>query len=184
MSAPERISIVLRAATGQSLEPVLPFVQIGAMVAIGRGLAEIAGDSDRDVVTPALEREEFDVDAHVRMALNARRYLWLRDVAFDTPRQDLALRDRHQNLLIEGDLDAEIDRAMRAYPGDETTQNPGSLTAEKPAVDLRDLFIKANPIGASPGELEKSRNGFVDDRTHGDYLIFRAGYEAGQGGGQ
>jgi len=57
----------------------------------------------------------FNIDEHVRMAADARRYRWLRDVAFDTPRQDLVPRDRHQNMLIEQDLDSEIDRAMKAY---------------------------------------------------------------------
>lgn len=47
------------------------------------------------------------------------------------------------------------------------------------AVDPRDLFIAANPIGASKAELEKGPvSGFVDDRTHADYLIFLAGVEA------
>jgi carbon storage regulator len=45
-------------------------------------------------------------------------------------------------------------------------------------VDPRNLFIKSNPIGASADELEKGRNGFVDERTHADYLIFLAGYRA------
>lgn len=50
-------------------------------------------------------------------------------------------------------------------------------------VDPRNLFIKINPIGASSADLEKgARSGFVDDRTHGDYLIFLAGYSAAQGG--
>ncbi len=47
-------------------------------------------------------------------------------------------------------------------------------------VDPRDLFIAANPIGASANELEKGRNGFVDERTHADYLIFLSGYQAVQ----
>lgn len=51
------------------------------------------------------------------------------------------------------------------------------------AVDPRDLFIAVNPIGASEAELEKGPvSGFVDDRTHGDYLIFLAGLQAGTGG--
>ncbi|SUD80298.1 carbon storage regulator CsrA [Pseudomonas putida] len=51
------------------------------------------------------------------------------------------------------------------------------------SVDPRDLFIAANPIGASAAELEKGPvSGFVDDRTHGDYLIFLAGFQAASGG--
>lgn len=66
---------------------------------------------------PAFVRA-FDLDEHIKLVADARRYRWLRNVAFDTPRQDLALRDRHHNMLIEQDLDAEIDRAMHAYPGE------------------------------------------------------------------
>ncbi|MFJ2456419.1 hypothetical protein ACIOWK_32750 [Pseudomonas protegens] len=59
------------------------------------------------------------IDDRIRMAANARRYEWLRNVAFDTPRQDLVPRDRLGNMLIEQDLDGEIDRAMKAYPGEQ-----------------------------------------------------------------
>lgn len=54
----DRISIVLRPADGQTLEQITPFVQLGAHVSIGRGLAVIAGASDRDVVTPAMDATE------------------------------------------------------------------------------------------------------------------------------
>ena len=47
--------------------------------------------------------------------------------------------------------------------------------------DPRDLFISANPTGLSEGELEKGPvNGFVDDRAHADYLVFKAGLDAAQ----
>lgn len=58
-----------------------------------------------------------------------------------------------------------------------------SQSSEAAPVDPRDLFIAANPIGASETELEKGPvSGFVDDRTHGDYLIFLAGFRAATGG--
>lgn len=41
MNTPNRITLTLRAADGQTLEPIRPFVQIGAHVNIGRGLAVI-----------------------------------------------------------------------------------------------------------------------------------------------
>ena len=44
--------------------------------------------------------------------------------------------------------------------------------------DPRDLFIAANPCGASAEELEKGRSAFVDCKTQADYLIFLAGYRA------
>lgn len=62
---------------------------------------------------------ECNISERARMALDAARYRWLRDVAFDTPRQDLALRDKSNNMLIEQDLDAEIDCAMQAHPGEQ-----------------------------------------------------------------
>ena len=48
----------------------------------------------------------------------------------------------------------------------------------KVMADPRDLFIATNPIGATNDELTKDRSGFVDERTHADYLIFLAGYRA------
>jgi hypothetical protein len=50
---------------------------------------------------------------------------------------------------------------------------------ERPAPrDPRDLFIVVNPCGAADDELEKDHSGFSDMRTHGDYMIFLAGYQA------
>lgn len=51
----------------------------------------------------------------------------------------------------------------------------------KQLADPRDLFIAANPLSVAPGDLEKGCSGFVDHRTHADYLIFLAGYQAAQG---
>lgn len=126
----DRISIVLRPADGQTLDQIKPFVQLGAHVSIGRGLAVIAGASDRDVVTPSMEAPEFCIDDHIQMVADANRYRWLRDVAFDTPRQDLVPRDRHQNLLLEQDLDSEIDCAMHAYPGEQHGPDLDHLSPE------------------------------------------------------
>ncbi len=52
------------------------------------------------------------------------------------------------------------------------------------SIDPRDLFVSLNPTGLSDTELEKDRSGFIDDRTHSDYLIFLAGYKAGAGDGE
>lgn len=46
--------------------------------------------------------------------------------------------------------------------------------------DPRDLFISANPNGLSSAELAKDTSGFVDERTHADYLVFKAGFDAAQ----
>lgn len=46
------------------------------------------------------------------------------------------------------------------------------------SIDPRDLFVSINPTGLAEEELLKGRSGFVDHRTHSDYLIFLAGYNA------
>lgn len=113
MALPDRITLVLRAPEGSTLEQVLPFALLGAHVSIGRGLAVIAGASQGDLVTPALEREEFQVDEHVRMAADARRYRWLRDrERIEDPDEDL-LVVRGDNWISAEELDQKIDTALR-----------------------------------------------------------------------
>lgn len=63
-----------------------------------------------------------NIDLWIRTLENAKRYEWLRDVAFDTPRQDMVPRDKSGNMLIEQDLDSEIDIAMRAHPGEQEVE--------------------------------------------------------------
>lgn len=211
MQATDRITLVLRAKEGDTLEQVMPFVQLGAPVSIGRGLAVIAGASDEDLqmvldqerderqlqqealgaathlaahaqemfdllarintkcggldaalghgIEPSeqmwtesreameaiwdlldkvkaaeafeapssttgipVDTDSMHIDDRVRMAANAKRYEWLRDIAFDTPRQDMVPRDKYGNMLIEQDLDYEIDCAMHAYPGEQEVE--------------------------------------------------------------
>ncbi|WP_060495464.1 hypothetical protein [Pseudomonas sp. GTC 16482] len=50
------------------------------------------------------------------------------------------------------------------------TENRSSNT------DPRDVFIRLNPLGLGEEELRKDSTGFEDPRTHGDYLLFLAGY--------
>ena len=77
-------------------------------------------------------------------------------------------------------------KAVREYLGGQQRQQvllsslmlTSRVQAAAHAVDPRDLFIAANPIGAGEAELEKGRSGFVDERTHADYLIFLAGFQA------
>lgn len=45
--------------------------------------------------------------------------------------------------------------------------------------DPRDVFVSLNPLGLGKRELVKGSTGFADTRTHGDYLVFLAGYKAG-----
>ena len=50
------------------------------------------------------------------------------------------------------------------------TENRSSNT------DPRDLFISLNPLGLDEKDLRKDSTGFEDPRTHGDYLLFLAGF--------
>lgn len=209
MTLPDRISLVLKAPEGGSLEQVQPFALLGAHVSIGRGLAVIAGaslgDLQNDVevlnealavdkhlalaspemanllkridvkvgglmavaghgmapseemwaeaedalaeielvlnlsqgrpaapshlingaptkkfseqaeknAPPSVSAPDFDIDDHVRMAADARRYRWLRDrERIEDPDEDL-LVVRGDNWLSGEELDQEIDTALR-----------------------------------------------------------------------
>ncbi|WP_256545270.1 hypothetical protein [Pseudomonas sp. JY-Q] len=172
MQAPDRITLVLRAPEGGSLEQVLPFALLGAHVSIGRGLAVIAGASKGDLqaelekalmgansqgsayvyapwsdvqvldflsvalrhvvvegdlqyshINDAMrymaEKSEpafckaFNIDDHVKLVADARRYRWLRDrERIEDPDEDL-LVVRGDNWLSGEELDQEIDTALR-----------------------------------------------------------------------
>lgn len=113
MQAPDRITLVLRAPEGGTLKQVLPFALLGAHVSIGRGLAVITGASQGDMVTPALEREEFYIDEHIRMAADARRYRHLRDrECIENADNDLLVL-RGDTYFTGEELDCEIDTALR-----------------------------------------------------------------------
>lgn len=59
------------------------------------------------------DASEFNVDEHVRMAADARRYRWLRDrERIEDPDEDL-LVVRGDNWLSAEELDQEIDTALR-----------------------------------------------------------------------
>lgn len=112
MTQPDRITIVLRAPEGGTLEQVLPFVQLGAPVSIGRGLAVIAGASDRDLVTPDVD-QEFSIDDHVRLVTDAKRYRHLRDkVCIEDADNDLMVV-RGDRYFDGAELDAEVGNALR-----------------------------------------------------------------------
>lgn len=64
----DRISIVLRSADGQTLEQITPFVQQGAHVSIGRGLAVIAACSGGDAI-----KELHQAESQVVLAESAMR---------------------------------------------------------------------------------------------------------------
>lgn len=90
------------------------FVQAVRQYTDGQKRQQLLLDALANAAGPSLH-----IDERVRMAANARRYEWLRDVAFNTSRQDLLPRDRQGNMLTERDLDAEIDLAMHQNPGEQ-----------------------------------------------------------------
>lgn len=144
MNQASELTVVLRARQGEHIGDLTPFLKPGSTVAVGRSGAVVSSVSAGNKIAHAEQLEsqiviaesamrrgvqipddyavvsqpQFDLDEHIRMVADARRYRWLRNVAFETPRQDLALRDKSGNMLIELDLDAEIDSAMQAYPSD------------------------------------------------------------------
>ena len=80
MTQPDRLTLVLRAVEGGSLDHVLPFAQVGAHVSAGRGLAVIASASQGDL---QVELEQ-QADLHLRamgvpplLAAHAREMLGL-----------------------------------------------------------------------------------------------------------
>lgn len=105
MTQPNRISLILKASEGGSLEQVLHFTKLGAHVSIGRGLAVIAGASEGD-----LQRE-------LEKAL-ARAGGAPQTVAVYTPWTDKQVLDflsvALRNVVVEGDLQySDINDAMR-----------------------------------------------------------------------
>ena len=69
MTLPDRISLVLKAPEGGSLEQVQPFALLGAHVSIGRGLAVIAGASLGDLQNDVeVLNEALAVDKHLALA--------------------------------------------------------------------------------------------------------------------
>ena len=77
MQATDRITLVLRAKEGDTLEQVMPFVQLGAPVSIGRGLAVIAGASDEDLqMVLGQERDKRQIQAQLQQeAIGAPAHL-------------------------------------------------------------------------------------------------------------
>ncbi|MDH0046308.1 MULTISPECIES: hypothetical protein [Pseudomonas] len=69
MTLPDRISLVLKAPEGGSLEQVQPFALLGAHVSIGRVLAVIAGASLGDLQNDVeMLNEALAVDKHLALA--------------------------------------------------------------------------------------------------------------------
>lgn len=126
MTNPERITLVLRACEAAPLSSILPYVKLGELVSVGRGLAVITAASQGDLVSPVLEREAFNIDEHVRMAADARRYRWLRDLALSTESGHTpAVFDRAGGIgtvRVDEDLDQRIDAAIQHLTTQQVVQ--------------------------------------------------------------
>ncbi|MFT2184337.1 hypothetical protein [Pseudomonas putida] len=101
MTQPDRITLVLKAPEGGSLEQILPFAQLGAHVHVGRGLAVIAGASEGDL------QQELE-QAQTRKSSEALLYApWTDKQVLDF----LSVALRH--VVVQGDLQfSHINDAM------------------------------------------------------------------------
>ena len=92
------------------------FIQAVRQYLDGQKRQKILLDALANTVTTPVKSRSMHIDDRVKMAANARRYEWLRDVAFSANNQIL-VRDHFGNLLVKDDLDREIDRAMLEFGG-------------------------------------------------------------------
>lgn len=105
MTQPNRISLILKAPEGRTLEQVLHFTKLGAHVSIGRGLAVIAGASEGDL---QCELEKALARAGGAPQTVAVYTAWTDKQVLDF----LSVALRH--VVVEGDLQySDINDAMR-----------------------------------------------------------------------
>ena len=102
-------------ASDRSMNSV--FIQALRQYLDGQNRQQILLDVLANTVTTPTPPRSLHIDDRVRRAADARRYVWLRDTAYNTPRQDLVPRDHKGIMLVGDELDADIERAMTAYPG-------------------------------------------------------------------
>ena len=178
MPATNRITLVLRAKEGDTLEQVMPFVQLGAPVAIGRGMAVIAGASDEDLqMVLGQERDERQMQAELqRDAIGAPAHLaahaqemfdLLRRINVKVGGLDAVLghggepseqmwAESHEAMDAIWGLLAKVQSAASVDAGqtEKTTQNPGSSITENPVVaEPMHIDDRVRMIGDEPAYL-------------------------------
>lgn len=79
------------------------------------------GDEGKTRSEAEVAAESLHIDQRIKMAANARRYEFLRDVAFSLM-LPIKVRDFYGNLLAKDGLDSELDRVMRAFAVDADAQ--------------------------------------------------------------
>lgn len=202
MSANSRITLVLRPREGETLDGLQFYAQLGAPVSVGRALGVISSIYEGDAVNGLLDLEEGH-SPDLRQLIDHVPGLYLQvsnevkqealNDGDDEAEADYKAGQALRVLLmfkqrIEKQLEPDLLSVDKSGVNQISASNENvNRTTEKSSAvptencpDPRDSFIKINPIGASAVELEKGRNGFVDERTQGDYLIFLAGFKAAQ----
>ncbi|QLG90733.1 hypothetical protein HZF02_01655 [Pseudomonas yamanorum] len=154
----DRITIVLKPQEGSTLNQVRQFARLGAPVAIGRGIAVIAGASDEDLFQVlGQERDERWMQAQLQQeAMGAPAHLAAHaQEMFDLLRRinvkvgglnavvghgaepsDQMWEEHDEAMDAIWDLLAKVKSAasVDAGPAEQSTQNPGSLITENPIV--------------------------------------------------
>ncbi|TFY93000.1 hypothetical protein DYL61_16530 [Pseudomonas nabeulensis] len=152
---PERITIVLKAQEGSTLEHICQFVSLGMPVAIGRGMAVISGASDEDLqMVLGQERDERQMQAQLQQeAIGAPAHL----AAHAQEMFDLLLRINTKC----GGLDAALGHGIE--PSDQMWTE--SREAMEDIWDLLDK-VKSAEVFGSPSLI--TENPAVTDSMHID----------------
>lgn len=136
MDAPDRVTIVLKARPGESLNThVLPFLALGATIIVGRRAAIVSSVHEGDQVEQAhlLENQLTLAEAAIKRSVrpgsglriddwiatvaNARRYEWLRDRALQSGDANVPMvRCGLGPPMAAEVLDSWLDHAMVTYP--------------------------------------------------------------------
>ncbi|WP_267912081.1 MULTISPECIES: Arc family DNA-binding protein [Pseudomonas] len=79
----------------------------------GQNRQQILLDALANTVTTPITADSIHIDDRVRMAANAKRYEWLRDLGRVDDAEDTVVAGRGIHCFYGEDLDREIDDAMR-----------------------------------------------------------------------
>ncbi|WP_258191683.1 Arc family DNA-binding protein [Pseudomonas carnis] len=107
-----RADIEAAANTGdRSMNSV--FIQAVRQYLDGQNRQQILLDALANTVTTPITADSIHIDDRVRMAANAKRYEWLRDLGRVDDAEDTVVAGRGIHCFYGEDLDREIDDAMR-----------------------------------------------------------------------
>ena len=89
------------------------FIQAVRQYLDGQNRQQILLDALANTVTTPITADSIHIDDRVRMAANAKRYEWLRDLGRVDDAEDTVVAGRGIHCFYGEDLDREIDDAMR-----------------------------------------------------------------------